>query len=180
MQLSRSVTSAPTPYDALAHPGPDGQRVLRGHGAERLSRGLYPWQLSGPRPRRRRLREAHAAARDSGQPSATGGVPRRPYAGRSSAQGQQVDPDVGGKVWAWQRAPLTQRWVDVNREAVPDCGPNGSRRSRSSVPSRSGGSRVKTATLANDPYCDGCSRPGSVSGGPDLGTLPYPSGSLTV
>lgn len=41
--------------------------------------------------------------------------------------GLQVDPDVGGKCAAWQRAhPKDSLWTAVNRSAVPDCtGPNG-------------------------------------------------------
>jgi hypothetical protein len=73
-------------------------------------------------------------------------------------EAQQVDPDVGGKCSAWQRThPGLNVWVDVNREAVPDCtGPNGKPTVAKfcAFAILSDGSRVKTATSANDPYCE--------------------------
>jgi hypothetical protein len=73
-------------------------------------------------------------------------------------EGQQVDPDRGGKCAAWQREhPGLSVWIDVNREAVPDCtGPNG----RPTVAKfcafavLTDGRRVKTAASSNDEYCE--------------------------
>ena len=73
-------------------------------------------------------------------------------------EAQQVDPDIGGKCSAWQRAhPGFNVWVDVNREAVPDCtGPNGKPTVAKfcAFAILTDGSRVKTATSSNDPYCE--------------------------
>ncbi|HET7470826.1 MAG TPA: hypothetical protein VFJ81_14175, partial [Gemmatimonadales bacterium] len=73
-------------------------------------------------------------------------------------EGQQVDPDVGGKCSAWQRQhPRLNVWIDVNREAVPDCtGPNGKPTVAKfcAFAVLTDGRRVKTATSANDAYCE--------------------------
>jgi hypothetical protein len=73
-------------------------------------------------------------------------------------EGQQVDPDRGGRCAAWQRAhPGVSVWIEVNREAVPDCtGANG----RPTVAKfcafaiLADGRRVKTAASMNDEYCE--------------------------
>jgi hypothetical protein len=73
-------------------------------------------------------------------------------------EGQQVDPDVGGKCAAWQRRhPGFNVWIDVNREAVPDCtGPNGKPTVAKfcAFAVLTDGRRVKTATSSNDAYCE--------------------------
>jgi hypothetical protein len=72
--------------------------------------------------------------------------------------GQQVDPDVGGKCAAYQRKnPGRRVWVDVNREAIPECtGPNGKPTVAQfcAFAVLKDGRRVKTENSANDPYCD--------------------------
>ena len=73
-------------------------------------------------------------------------------------EGQQVDPDLGGRCAAWQaRNPNRQVWIEVNQEAVPECmGPNG----RPTVAQfcafalLNDGRRVKTTNSANNAYCD--------------------------
>ena len=73
-------------------------------------------------------------------------------------EGQQVDPDLGGRCAAWQqRNPSRQVWIEVNQEAVPECmGPNG----RPTVAQfcafalLADGRRVKTVNSSNNPYCD--------------------------
>jgi hypothetical protein len=74
-------------------------------------------------------------------------------------QAQQVDPDVGGKCSDWQRQhPNLNVWIEVNREAVPDCtGPNGKPTVAKfcAFAVLSDGRRVKTATSSNDTYCEG-------------------------
>jgi hypothetical protein len=73
-------------------------------------------------------------------------------------EAQQVDPDVGGKCSAWQRQhPGVNVWIEVNREAVPDCtGPNGKPTVAKfcAFAVLTDGRRVKTATSSNDPYCE--------------------------
>lgn len=73
-------------------------------------------------------------------------------------EGQQVDPDVGGKCSAWQqRHPNLNVWIEVNREAVPDCtGPNGKPTVAKfcAFAVLTDGRRVKTASSINDAYCE--------------------------
>jgi hypothetical protein len=72
--------------------------------------------------------------------------------------GLQVDPDVGGKCAAWQRAhPGESVWIAVNRAAVRDCtGENG----KPTVAQfcafvvLADGRRMKAANSANNSYCD--------------------------
>jgi hypothetical protein len=73
-------------------------------------------------------------------------------------EAQQVDPDVGGKCSAWQRQhPGLNVWIEVNREAVPDCtGPNGKPTVAKfcAFAVLTDGRRVKTASSSNDVYCE--------------------------
>src|SRR6476661_1368384 len=73
-------------------------------------------------------------------------------------EGQQVDPDVGGKCSAWQRRhPDLNVWIEVNHEAVPDCtGPNGKPTVAKfcAFAVLADGRRVKTASSTNDAYCE--------------------------
>ncbi len=72
--------------------------------------------------------------------------------------GLQVDPDIGGRCTAWQRAhPNTSVWIDVNRVAVQECtGPN----NRPTVAQfcafaeLSDGRRIKTTNSTGIPYCE--------------------------
>lgn len=72
--------------------------------------------------------------------------------------GQQVDPDVGGRCAEWQRRyPTRHVWLEVNREAVPECmGPNGKPTIAQfcAFAVLSDGRRVKTENSANNPYCE--------------------------
>jgi len=72
--------------------------------------------------------------------------------------GQQVDPDVGGKCAAWQRRyPNRHVWIEVNRQAVPECmGPNGKPTVAQfcAFAVLADGRRVKTGNSANVPYCE--------------------------
>jgi hypothetical protein len=73
-------------------------------------------------------------------------------------EGQQVDPDIGGKCSAWQQEhPGATVWVETNQEAVPACtGPNGKPTVAKfcAFAVLTDGSRVKTATSSNDAYCE--------------------------
>lgn len=73
-------------------------------------------------------------------------------------EGQQVDPDVGGRCAAWQRSnPERSVWIEINQEAIPECmGPN-----RKPTVAKfcafavlSDGRRVKTENSSNDAYCE--------------------------
>ena len=72
--------------------------------------------------------------------------------------GQQVDPDVGGRCAAWQRQNPNRRiWIDVNREAIPECtGPNGKPTIAQfcAFAVLEDGRRVKTENSTNDLYCE--------------------------
>jgi hypothetical protein len=72
--------------------------------------------------------------------------------------GQQVDPDIGGKCAAWQRAhPGRSVWLDVNRKAVPECmGPNGKPTvvQFCAFALLSDGRRVTTRNSSDIPYCE--------------------------
>jgi hypothetical protein len=74
-----------------------------------------------------------------------------------SPEGQQVDPDVGGRCAAWQREhPNAKVWIDVNQRAVPACmGPNGKPTVAQfcAFAILSDGRRVVTANSAANPYC---------------------------
>lgn len=73
-------------------------------------------------------------------------------------QGQQVDPDIGGKCVAWQRKhPTTPVWLEVNERAVPECmGPNGKPTVAQfcAFAELTDGRRVKTTNSAGNPYCE--------------------------
>jgi hypothetical protein len=73
--------------------------------------------------------------------------------------GQQVDPDLRGRCAAWQRGhPDGPVWVEVNRQAVPECtGPNGKPTVAKfcAFAVLADGRRVKTAASINDAYCEG-------------------------
>jgi hypothetical protein len=72
--------------------------------------------------------------------------------------GIQVDPDTGGRCVAWQRKnPTKPVWVDVNKQAVPECtGPNGKPTVAQfcAFAVLEDGRRVKTENSSNIPYCD--------------------------
>jgi len=72
--------------------------------------------------------------------------------------GQQVDPDVDGKCAAWQRQfPDRSVWIDVNRQAVPECtGQNGKPTVAQfcAFAVLADGRRVKLENSTNNPYCE--------------------------
>ena len=73
-------------------------------------------------------------------------------------EGQQVDPDVGGRCAAWQRRnPERNVWIEVNQEAIPECmGPNGKPTVAKfcAFAVLSDGRRIKTENSSNDAYCE--------------------------
>jgi hypothetical protein len=73
-------------------------------------------------------------------------------------EGQQVDPDLGGRCAGWQRRhPGQSVWIDVNRAAVPDCtGPNGKPTVAQfcAFAVLEDGRRIKTANSARSSYCE--------------------------
>jgi hypothetical protein len=162
------VSSSEQRTDTLRLPAPAAGQTAAGYScvatvqAARLSRETCtPWQYVRPTAE---LQTAPAAP-DSA--SASDSAKRRQSAKAAEPsvaqiviqpEGQQVDPDVGGKCSAWQRQhPRLNVWIDVNREAVPDCtGPNGKPTVAKfcAFAVLTDGRRVKTATSANDAYCE--------------------------
>jgi hypothetical protein len=73
-------------------------------------------------------------------------------------EGQQVDPDVGGRCAAWQRRnPERSVWIEVNQEAIPECmGPNGKPTVAKfcAFAVLADGRRIKTENSSNDAYCE--------------------------
>jgi hypothetical protein len=69
-----------------------------------------------------------------------------------------VDPDVGGRCAAWQRRhPERTVWIEVNREAIPECmGPNGKPTVAKfcAFAVLADGRRIKTENSSNDAYCE--------------------------
>jgi len=128
--------------------------------AARLSRETCtPWQYVRPTAQ---LPTAPPAAESTRTPGAkrASAPPPAPTVARIVIQpeGQQVDPDIGGKCSAWQRShPGLTVWVEVNQEAIPDCmGPNGKPTVAKfcAFAILTDGRRVKTATSSNDSYCE--------------------------
>ena len=73
-------------------------------------------------------------------------------------EGQQVDPDVGGR-WAGRqrRNPGRTVWIEINQEAIPECmGPNGKPTVAKfcAFAVLSDGRRIKTENSSNDSYCE--------------------------
>jgi hypothetical protein len=72
--------------------------------------------------------------------------------------GMQVDPDPEGRCARWQREnPERSVWLEVNRQAVPECtGANGKPMVAQfcAFAELSDGRRVKSENIATDPYCD--------------------------
>lgn len=111
-------------------------------------------------------------AADTGGPAVTGTArdTARPPATRRTASavrvtrvvlqpaGLQVDPDPEGRCARWQRDnPGRSVWVEVNRQAVSECtGVNGKPMVAQfcAFAELSDGRRVKSESIATDPYCD--------------------------
>jgi hypothetical protein len=167
-QSQTRVRSSDQHADTLRLPSPAPGQTATGYSCVATVRGprlsretCTPWQFVRPTAE---LPAPPGAPRtppaDSANPSRRQAATAEPTVARIVIQpeAQQVDPDVGGKCSSWQRAhPGLNVWVDVNREAVPDCtGPNGKPTVAKfcAFAILSNGSRVKTATSANDPYCE--------------------------
>jgi hypothetical protein len=153
--------------DTLRLPSPAEGETAAGYScvatvqAARLSRETCtPWQYVRPTAA---LPTAPPAAADPD----TAKAPRRRTAVTAAPtvahiviqpEAQQVDPDVGGKCSTWQRQhPGLNVWIEVNREAVPDCtGPNGKPTVAKfcAFAVLTDGRRVKTTTSTNDAYCE--------------------------
>jgi hypothetical protein len=151
--------------DTLHLPAPSPGETASGYSCaapvqgRRLAReSCTPWQFVRPSAQ---LPPTPAA------PESTGGRPKRKPAIKGAAsvsriviqpEGQQVDPDVGGRCAAWQRRnPGGQVWIEVNRQAVPECmGPNGKPTVAKfcAFAVLADGRRVKTANSSNDAYCE--------------------------
>jgi hypothetical protein len=144
----------------------EGRTVLATQEATQLADTLY---LDPPAKGASVTGESCVAAQHTGYPSDESCTPWqyvRPTAAASGAvnqivirpSGLQVDPDVGGRCAEWQRThPGRSVWIKVNVTAVPECtGPN----RRPAVAQfcafavLPGGKRVKTATSANNGYCE--------------------------
>ena len=167
-QSQTSVSSSEQRSDTLRLPAPAAGATASGYScvatvqAARLSRETCtPWQYVRP------TAELPTAPVAPPPESARATVPRRKAAQAAQTEvahiviqpeGQQVDPDVGGKCSAWQRRhPDLTVWIDVNREAVPDCtGPNGKPTVAKfcAFAVLTDGRRVKTASSTNDTYCE--------------------------
>ena len=168
-QSQTRVSSSEQRTDTLRLPAPPAGQTAAGYScvatvqAARLSRETCtPWQYVRP------TAELQTAPAGPDSASASDSVARRRQSAKAAEpsvaqiviqpEGQPVDPDVGGKCSAWQRQhPRLNVWIDVNREAVPDCtGPNGKPTVAKfcAFAVLTDGRRVKTATSANDAYCE--------------------------
>ena len=150
---------APTPGETVA--GYSCAAPMRGG---RLARErCTPWQYVRPSAQAPATTAPRAAAPDSAAPAR----PKREPAARNAPsvariviapEGQQVDPDVGGRCAAWQRRnPQRTVWIEVNQEAVPECmGPNGKPTVAKfcAFAVLADGRRIKTENSSNDPYCE--------------------------
>ena len=169
-QSQTSVSSSAQRTDTLRLPAPAAGETASGYScvatveAARLSRETCtPWQYVRPTAGLQTAPPApdSASAPDTAQPhrrqSAKAVEPTVAHI-VIQPEGQQVDPDVGGKCSTWQRRhPGLSVWVDVNREAVPDCtGPNGKPTVAKfcAFAVLTDGRRVQTASSTNDPYCE--------------------------
>lgn len=152
--------------DTLRIPGPAAGQTATGyscvaavHGMRLSRETCTPWQYVRP------------GAQAPTAPVVVDTPPRAPARKQAAAptpvtvlriviqpEGQQVDPDLGGRCAAWQqRNPNRPVWIEVNQEAVPECmGPNG----RPTVAQfcafalLADGRRVKTVNSTNNAYCD--------------------------
>src|SRR6476646_7629674 len=129
--------------------------------AARLSRETCtPWQYVRPTAQLPTAPPAAADPDTAKPPHRRSAVTAAPTVAHIVIQpeAQQVDPDVGGKCSAWQREhPGLNVWIEVNREAVPDCtGPNGKPTVAKfcAFAVLTDGRRVKTTTSTNDAYCE--------------------------
>lgn len=144
--LLATVQPANQLADTTYLPAPSPGETIKGvscvtavHPAEPPAESCTPWQYVRP----------------TGPPPASASNPNRIVV---QPGGLQVDPDVGGKCAAWQRAHSEESvWTAVNRSAVPDCtGPNGKPTVAqfcvfAVLPD---GRRIKAAGVPSNSYCD--------------------------
>jgi hypothetical protein len=165
-QSQTRVSSSEQRTDTLRLPAPAAGETAAGYScvatvqAARLSRETCtPWQYVRPTAELQTAPDSTTSdsARAKRQQSARAVEPTVAHI-VIQPEGQQVDPDVGGKCSSWQRQhPGLNVWIDVNREAVPDCtGPNGKPTVAKfcAFAVLTDGRRVKTATSTNDAYCE--------------------------
>jgi hypothetical protein len=156
------ITSGGRQTDTLRLPAPMPGETASGyscaasvHGGRLARETCTPWQFVRP-----------AAHLPPAPPETSATRPKRQAARHPASvvrivmapDGQQVDPDVGGRCAAWQRRnPGRTVWIEVNQEAIPECmGPNG----RPTVAKfcafavLSDGRRIKTSNSSNDAYCE--------------------------
>lgn len=156
------ITPSDRTTDTLRLPAPPPGETVAGyscvapvHGTRLSPENCTPWQYIRP------------AAQLPGAPESTGSKPGRKVTAVRAPRivrivvepdGQQVDPDVGGRCAAWQRRNPNRRvWIDVNREAIPECtGPNGKPTIAQfcAFAVLEDGRRVKTENATNDVYCE--------------------------
>jgi hypothetical protein len=159
------VTPSDNQTDTLRLPAPVPGETATGYSCvaaiygSRLSReNCTPWQFvrpatplpTAPAAPDTTAKRPKAAARSAGQPVVSRIVVQ--------PSGQQVDPDIGGRCAEWQRRnPGRRIWIEVNREAVPECtGPNGKPTVAQfcAFAVLEDGRRVKTKNSTNVPYCE--------------------------
>lgn len=166
-QSQTAVSPSDQRTDTLRLPAPAAGQTIAGYScvatvqAARLSRETCtPWQFVRPSAEVRTGPPVVPAPDSAKAPQRRAAAEVEPTVAHIVIQpeAQQVDPDVGGKCSAWQRQhPGFNVWIDVNREAVPDCtGPNGKPTVAKfcAFAVLTDGRRVKTATSSNDAYCE--------------------------
>jgi hypothetical protein len=158
------VTSSDRTTDTLRLPAPPPGKTASGyscvaavHGTRLSPESCTPWQYVRPAGQLRTAPES-TSAKPSRKVARTEAHGPRIVRIIVEPEGQQVDPDVGGRCAAWQRRhPRSRVWVDVNREAVPECtGPNGKPTIAQfcAFAVLEDGRRVKTENSTNDLYCE--------------------------
>jgi hypothetical protein len=163
-----ATTPSTQSSDTLHLAAPTAGETVAGYSCAAPMRGgrlarerCTPWQYVRPSAQGPGLTPPPTAARDSaGRPKREGPARQAPSVARIviAPEGQQVDPDVGGRCAAWQRRnPSRTVWIEVNQEAVPECmGPNGKPTVAKfcAFAVLSDGRRIKTENSRNDSYCD--------------------------
>jgi len=158
------ITSSDRTTDTLRLPAPAPGKTVAGyscvaavHGTRLSPESCTPWQYVRPAAQLPIAPESTAAKAPRKVARSAGRAPRIVRI-VVEPDGQQVDPDVGGRCATWQRQNPTRRiWIDVNREAIPECtGPNGKPTIAPfcAFAVLEDGRRVKTENSTNDLYCE--------------------------
>jgi hypothetical protein len=166
-QASVSTRSAGTNSDTLRVAAPAAGQTASGyscvapiHRGQLRRESCTPWQFVVP------AADTTAGAAGGAGDSAAAPTRRRTAAARTpritrivvQPSGLQVDPDPDGRCSRWQRQnPQRSVWVDVNRQAVPEC--TGVNRKPMvaqfcAFAELDDGRRVKTENSATSQYCD--------------------------